>query len=230
MAALKLFETDIRSDRRDHNPWPAIEIVAQEIFLAELVTRVWSAALLAFDREYDTNEFGGLAHSIHIAHLEAKNRAMRLLLDDPHVDANTFERLNSLRRKVERWTDLLLSQIPDPAAADSFAFSKNRVHDFRQENNLQTNDSRSIRQMLFTNAIAEDFGPLVHRCPANPDVNRLIAEGLLTCFPADRFDSTGLPKSVQILWLEKSSNDTVALFKDLECLEWETGPRSGHRT
>ncbi|MEM9409775.1 MAG: hypothetical protein AAGA30_01600, partial [Planctomycetota bacterium] len=95
MIALKMFEDDIQKNDPSHDPWPAIEIVIQEIFLSEMLTRVWCSMMVAHDIHYSSNELTGLAHSIHVGHLESKNRAMRLLLHEDSVNPEVFDRLNT---------------------------------------------------------------------------------------------------------------------------------------
>lgn len=219
MTALKMFEQDIRNQGSNHDPWPAMEIVIQEILLSELLTRVWSAAMVAHDASHETNELGGVAYSIHIGHVEAKNRAMRLLLNDPAVNPKTFDRLNCLRRKVERWTDLLLAQSPDFDTAIRFAFQPNRVKDFREENLGNSHEAQGTRRLLYAASMSEDFNRVAVKYAANPEINRKIAGGLLACFPADRFDSFGMPKSIQLIWMEKTSDETQMLMNDLCALD-----------
>ncbi len=220
MTALKMFEQDVRSQRSNHDPWPAMEIVIQEILLSELLTRVWSAAMVAHDASHRTNELSGVAYSIHIGHVEAKNRAIRLLLNDPAVNPKTFDRLNCLRRKVERWTDLLLAQSPDYDAAVRFAFQPNRVKDFREENRDSSHGAERTRQMLYVASMSEDFNRVAVKFAANPEINRRIAAGVLACFPADRFDSFGVPKSLHLIWMEKTTDETLLLMNDLSALDY----------
>lgn len=228
ISALKLFESDVKNQDSTHDPWPAVEIVVQEIFLSEMLTRIWSAAMVAHDIHYEANELTGLAHSIHIGHLEAKNRAMRLLLSDTS-NPEIFDRLNSLRRKVERWTDLLLGQLPDLVAAERFGFQPNRVKDFAEENDKNQIQDVETRRVLYGASLREDLGKVSNKYSANPDINRKIASGLLACFPSDRFDSYGMPKSIQMVWLEKTTDETQMLLDNLAALDGEylAGPYNG---
>ena len=227
MIALKMFEQDVRDPNSNHDPWPAIEIVIQEIFISEMLTRVWSATMVAHDIRFASNELTGIAHSIHIGHLESKNRAMRLLLENESVDSEMFERVNSLRRKIERWTDLLLGQLPDTTAGQRFAFQANRVKDYAEENLDSTEKEFATRRVLYAAALGEDLGHFTNRNAANPDINRKIVGGLLACFSSDRFDSLGMPKSVQLMWMEKSTDETEMLINSLDALDNEFLPYDG---
>ena len=81
VTALKMFEKDFEDANKGHDPWPALEIVIQEILVSELLTRVFSAAVLTHDWYHEKDEMHGLAHSIHVSHIEAKNRAIRIMLN-----------------------------------------------------------------------------------------------------------------------------------------------------
>ena len=212
MTVLKLFEMDL--DEQVHDPLPAMEIVIQEVFLSTVLARVWSATLMAHDHHHNTDELTGVAHSIHISQIEIKNRCMRLLLREDLQDKPIVERCNQLRKKIERWTDMLLGQIPDLEAATVFAFEPNRVKDFIRENDYN-GESCETRQSLYTAALSKDLRETTSSYSANPALNRKIAAGILACFPADRFGGYGLPESAQSLLMENTSEDTQSLVDGL---------------
>jgi hypothetical protein len=219
MTSLKMFQSDLDAPDANHNPWPAIEIVVQEIFVSEMLTRVWSAAMIAHDCHHHSEELRGVAHSVHLSHIEAKNRAMRLLLTAPASAFSHFEQLNLLRGKVERWTDLLLGQLSELRSAIEFAFQPNRVGDFHEERRASDPREWAAKQPIYSAALSEDLFRVTSPYSANPMLNRQIATGILACFPSDRFDSVGLPKSAQILWIEKIADDTQLLADTLNDLE-----------
>ena len=215
MMVLKMFELDLEEPLDDHDPLPAMEIVIEEIFLTEMLSRVWSAILVAHDRYHKTDELAGVAHSVHISHIEAKNRCMRLLLREELQDHPIVVRCNQMRKKIERWTDMLLGEVPDLDAASTFAFEAKRVEDFVRERLDSSEDSRKTRELFYSMALAKDLQRATSGCSANPEINRKVAAGVLACFPANRFDSAGLPKSVQALWIENVSEDTQMLINGL---------------
>lgn len=215
MKVLKMFQMDLDDGFDDHDPIPAMEIVIQEVILSEMLSRIWSATLLAHDRYHKTDELTGVAHSIHISQIEAKNRCLRLLLREDLQGHPIVERCNRLRKKIERWTDMLLGEIPDEEAAATFAFEPKRVKDFIKEHNQDTEAARQTRHTLYSAALTRDLYQSTSSYIANPSFNKKIAAGILACFPPDRFDSVGLPKAVQVLWIENSSDDTQLLLDGL---------------
>ncbi len=215
VTALKMFEQDLQNADPRHDPWPALEIVVQEILLSEMLTRIWSATVVTHDWYHQSDELHGLVHSVHISHIEAKNRALRLLLKGQGLNEQAFDRLNGLRRRLERWTDLFLGQLPHGDQASMFGFDRNRVHDFNREQRQSVGPEYSRRQQVLMASFAADLAKNRVEYTANPELNREIASGVLACFPSDRFDSNGLPKSARMIWLEKSQNDTQMLLDHL---------------
>ncbi len=215
VTALKMFEQDFQDPDPRHDPWPALEIVVQEILLSELLSRVWSATVLTHDWYHQTDELHGLVHAVHVSHIEAKNRALRILLSGQATNEAAFDRINRVRRRLERWTDLFLGQLPRGDKALIFGFDRNRVQDFNQEQRHSVGSEFATRQKILMSSFAVDLTRDPTQFAANPELNRDIAGGILACFPSDRFDSLGLPKSVQSIWIEKSQNDTQMLLDQL---------------
>jgi len=213
--ALKMFEEDFQEPEAAHDPWPALSIVVQEVLMSEMLTRVWAAVVSTHDWYRQTDEMHGLAHSIHVGHIEAKNRAFRVMLEGQQLNEEMFDQMNALRRRIERWTDLFLGQLPSASVSTKFAFDRNRVNDFNEEQVGTVGHEQTIRQKVLAASFTTDLLRGNIAFAANPDLNREIAAGVLSCFPSDRFDSFGLPKSVRSIWLEKSQFDTQMLVDRL---------------
>lgn len=219
VTALKMFEQDLANPKKGHRPWPALEIVVQEILMSELLTRVWSATVLTHDWYHQCDEMHGLAHSVNVAHIEAKNRAIRILLRGQADNETAFDRMNGLRRRLERWTDLFLGQLPQGNRSAVFGFDRSRVEDYNREQRESVGPQFVVRQKVLVASFAADMARDQLSYSANPDLNREIAAGVLACFPTDRFDSSGLPKSARMIWLEKSQQDTQMLLDQLADFE-----------
>lgn len=225
ITALKMFDNDIADPSEGHDPWPAMETVVEEILLSEFLTRVWAASVLCHDKYHDSDEMHGLAHSTFVSHIEARNRAVRLLLASQGTNEEAFDRINLIRRKLERWTDLFMAQLPNLEIAKQFGFNQERVADFYSERRQDAGPTVVRRQQVLMASFAADMNALSSHS-ANPVFNRQIASGILACFPSNRFDSTGLPKSARMLWVEKSQNDTQMLVERLADFESESLEKS----
>lgn len=226
-ATIKMFDHDLRDPERSHNPWPALEIVVQEIVISEILTRVMAAAFSIYDQSTRNDELKGVAHGILIAHMETRNRVMRLLLHGRSENEQVFDRISQLQRQVERWTDLFLSRFKNSSKASEFGFNAQRVKDFAGERVVYSDEEFRRSQQVFIQSMARNLAASTGRYAANPDLNREIATGVMGCFSSDRFDSLGLPKSSQLLWLEKSHNDAQVLVEQLNQFESEANDPEG---
>ena len=214
-AALEVFENDLAAAELSHDPWPAIRTVVEEILVSEFLTRIWSAAVMAHDTYQESDELFGLAHSVHVSHIEARSRALRMLLKHQAANEKAFDELNALRRKIERWTDVFLARVTDISIAELFAFDEQRVRDFYEENECSSPVNHNRRNQVLMASFANDVAKFESKWAANPELNRKISSSLLACFPSDRFDSLGLPKSFGLVLLEKTQHDTQLLVDRL---------------
>jgi hypothetical protein len=225
--ALKIFSDDLQVDDPWHDPWPATEVVVQEILISELLTRVWSAVLIQCDQTSQNGELTGAAQSVFISHMEASNQAMRLLVAQPLHRQAAVERLDVQRRRIERWTDLLLGCLPNSSIAERFAHDRNRMLDFAADRRLQSaNELRQSNRILLASLNAE-LKSHSNRFAANPELNRQIAAGVMAFLSHDQFDSIGLPKSPNQIWIEQSLDETDAYVKEFRRL-YESAQRPHH--
>jgi hypothetical protein len=213
--ALKVFEKDFTEPDEMHDPWFAAEVVIQEILVSDLLTRVWTAMLVQSEGAPGHQERQSVGYSVFIGHLELRNRAMRLVLHNRASGQGAYDRINSLRLLLERWTDLLLSRIDNTEIAAQFGFDRHRVGDFAGDRHLE--DSRRRRQMgtMLQASLAAALQDRLSACSANPDLNREIAAGILECCPMSLFETTGLPGELAHLRAEQAGDDAATLLEDL---------------
>ncbi len=122
--------------------WPYVRGVLEEILTGEVLTRVWTAVLCLYDRQHGGNEFESLARSIMIGHLEARHRVLMLLVRGPGVDAEGAVKLNHLRRRAERWTDLLVGHLARYGDVAELAINVDRAVEFSRDLEFQTDQAR----------------------------------------------------------------------------------------
>jgi hypothetical protein len=196
--------------------WPFVRGALEEILTGEVLTRVWTAVLCLYQRKHGGNEFESLARSVMIGHLEARHRVLMLLVRGPGVDAEGAVKLNHLRRRTERWTDLLVGHLARYGDVAEFAIDPDRAVEFSRDLEFQT-DQKGGRQAwpLLQASLRAAFQRGLARVSPNEDLNAQIASAILSCFPADLFDSTGLFRS---LWLHRMSNVTSDVQGMIESL------------
>ena len=186
--------------------WPFIRGVMEEILTGEVLTRVWTAVLCLYDRHRGDSDFESLARSIMIGHQEARHRVLMFLVRGPGVDAEAAVKLNHLRRRAERWADLLVGHLARLGDVAEFAVDVQRALEFSQDLEFQT-DQPGGRQAwpLLQASLRAAFQRGMTPVSPNEDLNAQIGSAILSCFPAELFDSTGLFRS---LWLHRMANVT----------------------
>lgn len=190
---LKMFQNDLNKDDPNHSPWHAIAAVVEEVIISEMLTRVLAALLSEHDARNGTERFFAISQSVLLGHLEARNRALKLLVDADDSHLAITGQLNRLRRVVERWTDMLLSQLPRPVNASHFAFDHDRVMDFADDRLPPEKDHPVNRTSVLEISMLKDIYSLTGKYSANPDLNRYIATGIIATIVTDRFATFPIP-------------------------------------
>jgi hypothetical protein len=229
---LKRFASQGAAPRNRQVSWQIARRVVEEILASEVLTRTWTALLAAHDRRRRVQEVEPIGQSVFIGHLEARQRAIKLLLRDPAIPAEHAVALNRLRRRVERWSDLLVGRMLVLGDVSEFASDSQRCREFAADLRSQE-DSQGDRLVwpltlsAMRGAFAEGLDPL----SANPDLNAAIANSLLTCFGVEQFDSSGLLQSTWMARLTNASVDTELLIEDYFALDTPPGksPAPGTR-
>ena len=213
---LKTYATDAVDAQRRKNLWPEIRTVIEEILTGEMLTRVWTAVLCAYDRQCGMSEAEPVARSVLIGHMEARHRVLSLLVRSTEIDPEAAEQLNRLRRKAERWTDLLVGHLVRMHDVSEFAFDPRRANDFAEDMQYRGNmrGGRHVWPLLMASLRAGFRHSLGDESP-NTDLNARIAASVLSCFPNDLFDSTGLLRSLWLLRLANMAEDTQCKIDDL---------------
>jgi hypothetical protein len=213
---LKTFVADSTDARRRQDLWPEVRCVIEEILTGEMLTRVWTAVLCAYDKRCGAAEAEPVARSVLIGHTEARHRVLTLLVRATEIDADAAQRLNSLRRRTERWTDLLVGHLARLHDISEFAFEAERARDFAQDMQYRGNmrGGRHVWPLLMASLRAGFRQTLGEESP-NTDLNARIAASILSCFPTDLFDSTGLMRSLWLLRLTNMAEDTQCKIDDL---------------
>ena len=91
--------------------WVETRPVIEEVLLSEICTRVWCATLSIIEQQRHPGELDPIARSVFIANLEARRRALRLILLAKGLSGISTTSVNSLRIECETWTDYLLADL-----------------------------------------------------------------------------------------------------------------------
>jgi len=204
----------------DHGEQETLRAVLEEILTGEVLTRVWTAVLCAYDRRRGTDQVEPIARSVLLGHLEARYRVLTLLVSGPAIDGELAVKLNHLRRRTERWTDMLVSYLTQAQDVSEFAIDPQRARDFAEDLDCQRaqRGGRHAWPLVMASlraAFRQGLSPII----PNGELNAAIASSVLSCFPADLFDAVGVPHSAWLLRLSRVASDTEGAIEELLALE-----------
>lgn len=208
--------------------WTRIAPALHEILASELLTRIWTAAATAHDRAHDDTEIEPIARNIYRGHLEARRRLLQLLADGRAFDEEECQSLDQVRRRVERWCDMLLAHLAHDIDITQFAFDPARAIEFAEDLDYEatTADRHFTAQLVLGSLKASFDSCLADRSP-NQDLNRRIAAAIVGCFPTELLETSG---PGQPLWLERMHDaadsaqgliDELVAFDAIQTPPWQ---------
>jgi len=224
---LKQHSTRIRSlrGRSARRLWDSTRVVLEEILTSEILTRVWAAVCCAHEQQRGIAEAAPIVRNVLAGHLEARHRALNLMVRGHGLRIEEAVNLNRLRRRSERWTDVLLGNLMPDCAVDEFAFNAGRVRDFADHDGGRIGTSSRYQWLLASLRASYQRG----LAPTSPsaELNRRIAAAILSCFGSEMFDSTGLLKSHWLARLDHTTNDTQGMIEELLMLDESSSQTPG---
>jgi hypothetical protein len=197
--------------------WKTIANVLDEVLTSEVLTRIWGAVCCSFERQRGLDEASPVVRNILAGHLEVRNRALNLMVYGHGLRVEEAVNLNRMRRRNERWNDMLLGYLPETDELNDFAFSPARVRQFSSDTRLSGHRETARTLLLASLRIAYQR----HTCSPSPneDLNREVASGILACLPGDLFESTGTIKSLWLLRMQHAASDTQGMIDELMALD-----------
>ncbi|MDA0281870.1 MAG: hypothetical protein O3B13_07230 [Planctomycetota bacterium] len=194
----------------DHSRlWRTAEPLLAEVFVTEILTRVWATTLTAADLHRRESIGGPIARNTLKSHTEARNRAMSLMVDGLHVPVSQMSRVDCLRRKAERWSDLLIGHLVLNYQLDEFAFESTRSVEFGQSQMREVIKATDEPVWEFVLAGVRLAFSSTDDVELPSDVwNRGVLRSVLGSFPADSFDGTGTFKSIRRVRIERGQPDS----------------------
>jgi hypothetical protein len=206
--------------------WREVRPVLEEILVAEILTRVWTCVVCLYDRRHG----GGLeplVRRVYAGHLEARNRALNVLVYGRGFSTSEAAELNALRRRCERWCDLLLaylvrSHVNDlQPLIDEFAIEPDRNREFARDLQEDEGTLVPLAGQLLQSSLREAFGKGLAPESLYPVLNQQIADALVACLPDGRgaYSQPGDP------WLDRielMTSDAEGMIRELLQIEgWQ---------
>lgn len=209
--ALRIHEAPytLMAQDEQHSQWLLLHGLFEEIVAAGILARVWTAIASSFTAEHDIESF---LQSVYVGQLETRRRALKLILKET-VNYWQSAELDKLRRRAERWTDLLLAHVVPTCPVEKYAFELPRVEDFAET--LAARDQRSVASPLLLQSLKRPIGQNVQvKCP-HPELNRRVTESILAVLGPDTCDSTGKHSNLWKVRLACTVEDTQQLVEQL---------------
>lgn len=192
--------------------WNLAVPVLSEIFVSDLLTRVWATVLSAADLHRGQERAAPIVRHTFKGQVEARHRASQLILSGLRVPVAELARIDRLRRKCERWSDLLIGHLVLNYQLDEFAFEGHRSLEFGQSQVREILRATDEPAWEFVIAgIRLSFQDESQAAPSDA-WNRGIVRAVLSSFPADCFEEAGTFRSIRRVRIERSGevSDQVA--------------------
>lgn len=163
--------------------WRRTHRTVEEILCAEVLTRVWGATLVAYDRKWGDGRLEPIVRSVMGDQLDARNHAMRLLLDVAVIPWDEAAELDGLRRRTQRWIDLLVAPLLLDHDVEHFAFDPERSTDFAEAFAVgDAGENSAIAWSVLMPSLRLVFRRLDRPAP-HWQSNQRIARAIIRCFP-----------------------------------------------
>ena len=217
----RLSSEDLSASRRPGSfPQPEFRGVLEEVITGDVLTRVWAAVMYAYDRLRGTDQAEPIARSVLVGQLEARHRVMTLLTQEPRIDVEQAVRLNRLRRRTERWTDLLIGYLTGVDDVGQFAVDPDRARDYAEDLRYRSRlaGGRFVWPLVFA-SLRASFGQGLFPESPNGDLNARIAASLLSCLQPELFDATGLLRSAWLMRMSNVTDDAQGMIDELVAIE-----------
>ncbi len=214
-------DSELLPEQNTSRNWQQVKLAMEEIFLAEVLTRVFAAVAAGIDDARGEVEAAPVVRSVLISHTEARVRGLRALLNGRGVPANDAIELNRLRKRTERWTDILVGSLSRYANVADFAAEPDRAREFAADFSGEKSwQETQTEWALVLASLRTSLAVLWREYQSSEDWNARLAESVIGCFDPGMFDETGAFRSLWTTRLLAVADDTQALLDDA----WSTSP------
>lgn len=172
---------------------------ASDLLVGEMWTRVAGAVLTACDRRQRLQRAEPIARNVLAVHQQCRSAVLRILLHSTVLPADQLGELDRLRRRVERWTDVLLGPLIAHYGDElsDFAFDARRAREFADEQMSARFRSTSQPAWSFLLAGLRTAFPGGSSVSPPNDPTLPILRSMLALFPDDAFQSSGPIQSLR---------------------------------
>jgi hypothetical protein len=189
--------------------------LAEEIMVAEMPARVWTAAFYVHCLHHRNSEGMRLVRQALQWHVEARQATLQQLVDDYNrTEISGLLRLDRLRRRIERWTDFLIGTITRHGVALHLAFDPDRCR-----NNAESMQDAPTAEAVWPLTIAgltRSFSTTPSFSEESARTHNAVLKAQLAAFPAGSFRNDGRPFSGSLNRVVQKLLDRIPLGSDEE--------------
>ena len=121
--------------------------------------------------------------------------------------------LNQLRRRCERWTDMLVGYLSGLGDVEEFVFDVERMHDFAEDLSYGKKMSGGrAAWALLSASLKSMFEDCLSEDSPCADLNQQIASAVMASFPANTFESRGVAKDQWLARITRTTEDTQGMI------------------
>lgn len=162
----------------------------EEILFNDVLTRVWTAALLLYDQQRKVDWGGPVGQSIFLSQLELRVRSLSILNEGKMLPPNDTLRLHQLCERNDRWSDLLLGRLSEFGDLSSIAVDLQRFREFNHDfTTLRSREQRQQTWQLMKKSILAAYATPVFRYHMQSTRTAIMAGHILNCFPPEVVES-----------------------------------------
>jgi hypothetical protein len=169
------------------------EETATQLFATELLVRVWATILGCIDKRTGRQDLTRIASNSVNGLLQIRHRLLSHLLTQ-NVPAAWAADLDRVRRRCDRWTDLLIGNLVGQSECFQFAFDPDRARDFAVESLESDSSSHPVELLVAAGVQLSLLGQLPEIPLGSATFERLI-QSILGSIPEQAFHRDGSLRS-----------------------------------
>ncbi len=168
------------------------ERLAPRVFTSEILIRTFGTLLSALDRRRGTDDLTRVARNVTCGLLQIRVKLLSQLLSVHENDHDRVLKIDRLRRRCDRWNDLLVGTIAIKDNCFEFAFDPDRARDFGEESIFaETEFGSRPFEHLVSAGLRGTF--LQHLSNQNFDESEflILTKSILSCIPRQALHRDG---------------------------------------
>lgn len=167
-----------------------LEEIAAQVFTTELLARVWATILGSIDQRTGRNDLTRIATNTISGLLQIRNRLLTHILHESAPSGSWASDLDRLRRRCDRWTDLLIGNLCGADEYFQFAFDAERAQDFAEDARDGVNSSHPVDLLVAAGVRLSFLGQLPEVSLDSPAFEGLM-QSILGSLPEQAFYRDG---------------------------------------